>query len=106
MARKRYVLRPSYASLLEAGEWRDLPGCPGRKVLRGGDGVSPQDLVGQRATIHRFEVAGAEDPVLVARVEGGGLLSFAKPDGRFVHTLNTGEGLARKLAQLGIELPE
>jgi hypothetical protein len=33
--------------------------------------------------------------------DGGGLLSFEQQDG-FVHTLNTAEGLARKLANLQI----
>jgi hypothetical protein len=37
--------------------------------------------------------------------EGGGLVSYRKPDGAYLHTLNTPDGLARKLAQLGIELP-
>jgi hypothetical protein len=31
---------------------------------------------------------------------GGGLLSFARADGRYVHTLNTESGLARKLIAL------
>lgn len=97
-------LAVSYAALLEAGEWRPIPGCPGRSVLQRAARIRPEDLVGAGARLERFEVAGARDPVLVAPVEGGGLISYAKGDGRFVHTLNTPEGFARKLAQLGIEL--
>jgi hypothetical protein len=47
-------------------------------------------------------VPGARDPVIVARFEDGGLISYLRADGTYVHTLNTCEGLERKLAQLGI----
>jgi len=40
--------------------------------------------------------------VLVASFAGGGLISYRHANGRFTHTLNTPEGLARKLLQLGI----
>ncbi len=33
-------------------------------------------------------------------LDDGAILSYRKSDGRYVHTLNTFEGLARKLAQL------
>ncbi len=48
--------------------------------------------------------AAATDPVIVVQLEGGGLISYARPDGSFVHTLNTSEGFTRKLVQLGITL--
>lgn len=102
--RRRLVLRATYNALLEAGEWRPLAGCPGRQVLPGAREATPEELVGRGTPIRRFEVPGAEDPVCVARVDGGGLISYAKPDGTYVHTLNTAEGFARKLAQLGIDL--
>jgi hypothetical protein len=47
-------------------------------------------------------VAGSRDPVLVARFADGGLISYRRADGTYVHTLNTREGLERKLAQLGL----
>jgi hypothetical protein len=52
------------------------------------------------------KVAAARDEVHVGRVPGGGLISYRQADGTFVHTLNTEEGLARKLADLGLDLPE
>ncbi len=103
---RRRLLRASYGSLLEAGDWRPIPGCPGRAVLQRASRVRPEDLLGKSTPLHRFEVPAAPDPVLVARVDGGGLISYAKSDGRFVHTLNTEEGLARKLGELGIALPD
>jgi GNAT superfamily N-acetyltransferase len=83
--------------------WRPIPGCPGRFVLNQ-PGLAVEGLAGSGIRIREYRLPTAEDPVLLARFDGGGgLLSYAKPDGTFVHTLNTAEGLDRKLAQLGIE---
>jgi hypothetical protein len=83
-----------------------MHGCPGRFLFR--TGISASDiagLLGQPALAHEFRSAIAPDPVLVCRFEdGGGILSYRKPDGTFLHTLNTREGLERKLAQLGISI--
>ena len=46
----------------------------------------------------------AKDRVLVVPLEDGGLISYARADGRLVHTLNTAEGFGRKLSQLRISL--
>lgn len=102
---KRVRLKPSYGALLELGPWRPIPGCPGRLVLPGLNEASPADLLGSAVAVQRFEVDGAVDPIYVGRIAGGGLISYLKPDGRWVHTLNTEEGLVRKLAALGIEMP-
>lgn len=93
----------TFDEIMTRFSWRPIPGCPGRFVLRGQPDLAPADLLGG-ATPQIFRVAAAPDPVLVARFEGGGLISYARPDGGFVHTLNTEEGLTRKLGQLGITL--
>jgi len=49
-------------------------------------------------------VATATDPVVVAVFNDGGLISYRKPNRTYLHTLNSREGLERKLQQLGIEL--
>ena len=86
-------------------DWRPIRNCPGRFVLRAaGRTISPADVGGAAAGWREFRVERAVDPVLVAEVEGGGLISYRKKDGTFLHTLNTPEGFARKLAQLEIEL--
>jgi hypothetical protein len=90
--------------MMEKHRWRPIPGCPGRYVLKGGpQAVSPRDLIGADVIIERFDREAADDIVLVVFVDGGGLLSYAKDDGGFVHTLNTQEGLRRKLKELGID---
>jgi hypothetical protein len=96
----------SFAELRARDGWTPIAGCPGRYVLRGGGAIDPAALVGADALLGRFTVAGARDPVHVAALAGGGgVISYARPDGSWVHTLNTPEGFARKLAQLGIPLP-
>jgi hypothetical protein len=44
----------------------------------------------------------AKDSVIVTPFEDGGLISYRRADGTFLHTLNTREGVERKLRQLGI----
>lgn len=51
-------------------------------------------------------LAAAPDEVLVVPLNDGGIISYRRPDGSMLHTLNTAEGFARKLAQLGIEIME
>jgi hypothetical protein len=96
-----------YEELLRQHPWRPIPGCPGRHVLRGGPTeLSPEELTGLlHAPSVRLASPRAADPVVVARFDGGGLISYVKPDGRYLHTLNTPEGFARKLKQLGLEPP-
>jgi putative acetyltransferase len=98
----------SYDRLRAALPWRPIPGCPGRLVL-GGSRARDQEaalwaLLGPRVAVRVFRSRAAADPVVVARLEGGALLSYRRPDGSHVHTLNTPAGLVRKLAQLGIDL--
>lgn len=89
--------------LMQLHPWRAIGGCPGRHVLRGGPTVQgPAFLVGPGVELSTHRTPGAVDEVVVARLPDGGLISYRKPDGRYVHTLNTPLGLARKLAQLGI----
>jgi hypothetical protein len=95
----------TYSSLLASGSWRPIRHCPGRSLWTGATGLLPKDLVGQADTVQAFRVPVAPDVVhVVAFDDGGGLISYEKPDGTFVHTLNTPDGFTRKLTQLGISL--
>lgn len=90
------------AEVLVVGPWRELPGCPGRLVWRGDRSMTPEDLAGPDAVVEVFTVDAARDPVHVAALPDGGLISYRQPDGTWVHTLNSVEGFERKLAQLGV----
>jgi hypothetical protein len=96
-----------FDELWTALPWRPIHGCPGRYVTSDPTAAtrSPAALVGADAPIAHFVVACARDPVWVAPLAGGGLLSYARPDGTWVHTLNDADGWRRKLTQLGIAPP-
>jgi hypothetical protein len=82
--------------------WRPIPNCPGRFVLATGPSRDTPSALAPDAALTEHRAAGARDPFVVARFTGGGLISYRKPDGSYIHTLNTSEGLQRKLAQLGV----
>ena len=46
----------------------------------------------------------ARDIVVVFELSGGGIISYKKPDGAYLHTLCDKDGFKRKLKQLEIEL--
>jgi hypothetical protein len=85
--------------------WKPIRNCPGRYILSGADEtLSPEDVLGQEVQLSEFRVAKAKDTVVVARFEDGGLISYKRGDGTYLHTLNTVAGFERKITQLGIEL--
>ena len=61
-------------------------------------------LVAKNYDARTFTSHAAKDKVLVVPLADGGLISYARADGRTVHTLNTSDGFSRKLSQLGISL--
>lgn len=66
--------------------------------------LSLEEILGPDARIREFRADAARDTVLVASLDKGGMISYKRADGSFLHTLNTEEGFERKLRQLGIDL--
>ena len=95
----------SFDKLLERWSWKPIRNCPGRYILYGSeaDGLRPAEIIGDEIEVRVYQVDAAKDIVLVAALDGGGLISYQKQDGSFVHTLNTPEGFRRKLRSLGID---
>jgi hypothetical protein len=94
-----------FARLESRWSWKPIPNCPGRYVLAGGPTpVTPAEVLAADVPLTEHVVIAAKDPVVVAVFADGGLISYRKPDGRFVHTLNSRDGLGRKLRELGIDL--
>ena len=92
---------PTHDQLQQRRDWRPIQGCPGRQVLyHATPCTGPVDLAGPALEVTGHAVRAAADTVLVGRLPQGGLISFARPDGSYVNTLNTAQGFARKLAQL------
>ena len=99
------LLMITFDELATKWELRPIRNCPGRFVIRTpATELSPRELLGTDVEIHTFNVAAARDTVFVARIGGGGLISYRRADGTHLHTLNTGEGFERKLLDLGIEM--
>jgi protein-tyrosine phosphatase len=95
----------NFDQLKAAWRWRPISGCPGRFVLRDHrPDLTLEDILGP-AHISRFRVEKAKGLVLVVGIEGGGLISYARPDGTYIHTLNTEDDFQRKLEHLGIRWP-
>ncbi len=94
----------TFEQLLAAHRWRSIPGCPGRYSLPRSP-TSPEVMAGGAGPSRIARLPGARDPVHVIAFEGGGLISYARPDGTFVHTLNTADGFQRKLKELGFPEP-
>jgi hypothetical protein len=93
----------TFSALFDRWAWRPIPNCPGRFVLAIGPVATPPEELVPGANGGRQDACiGARDPVIVTRFDDGGLISYRKADGMFLHTLNTREGLERKLRDLGI----
>lgn len=93
----------TFDDLKSAGQWAPIRNCPGRFVLSPSPSLlTPQDLVGPGVGLRELEVESARDPVVVGALPDGGIISYRRADGTHVHTLNTPEGFARKLLQLGV----
>jgi hypothetical protein len=85
--------------------WKPIHNCPGRFVLDPKEGaLSLEEIIDPLTERHEFQVEGARDTVVVVPITDGGLISYRKKDGTYLHTLNTAAGFERKLQQLGIRL--
>lgn len=96
-----------FIELKRRWNFRPIRNCPGRFVLcrkQNEDAPSFDDLVKDHADGKTYDTIHAKDSVIVIELADGGLISYCRPDGSRVHTLNTPEGFLRKLKQLGIYL--
>ena len=91
-----------FRSLMKRYQWRPIPGCAGRYILKGGVLLTgpPEDLLGDEIPVEEARFPGAVDPVFFARFSGGGLISFQKKDG-YIHTLCDPGGMERKMKKFG-----
>ena len=95
----------TFDELATTWELQPIRNCPGRFVLRTSPAeFTPRELLESETDIDEFRVLSAKDTVMVARIEGGGLISYRHADGTHLHTLNTVAGFERKLRDLGIEI--
>lgn len=92
----------TFSTLFDRWSWRQIRNCPGRYVLAAGPVATPPEAIVPGATGSAQACGTAKDTVIVTPFDDGGLISYCKADGTYLHTLNTREGFERKLRQLGI----
>ena len=94
----------TFDSLCSQWTWSPIRNCPGRYGLVDAPSDLPiERLVGPSVVVTRFSIDTAPDEVLVVPLDWGGLISYKRLNGTYLHTLNDPDGFARKLRQLGIE---
>jgi hypothetical protein len=95
----------TFGTLKANWSWKPIRNCPGRYVLYDASTkLSPEELIGSDVKLNEYHVPGAKDAVIASDLGNGGLISYRRADGTYVHTLNTAEGFERKLQSLGIDL--
>ncbi len=82
---------------------RPIPNCPGRYIIRNSGHLTIQEICGAEVKTEEFHSQSVPDPVIFCRFGDGGIISYIKSDGTFVHTLNNKEGFERKCRELNIE---
>lgn len=93
----------SFARLWGAWTWEPIANCPGRFRLAGASARLPVSAIaGEGVAVQVHCVPAARGEVHIARFSDGGIISYLRPGGSYVHTLNIAEGLSRKLSRLGI----
>ena len=92
----------TFEKTFNAGDWKPIRNCPGRFQLIGGHSeISVENLTESENPVVEISIDVVPDKVLIIEFEdGGGIISYVKDNGRFIHTLNTKEGFKRKLNQL------
>ena len=94
---------PTFDEVWRTGRWEPLRNCPGRYRLLLAESKNPLcQLLGESVRIDEYRIYTARDVVLVAELLDGGMISYRRADGTYLHTLNTAAGFDRKLRQLGI----
>ena len=88
------------ARLLTELPWKPIRGCPGRLVLDGLSERFVEELAGPASPASPLTSKMAPDPIVIVQLADGGLISYVKPDGRWLHTLATPEAFERKCRQL------
>lgn len=90
-------------NILEQYLSKPIKGCPGRFMLLDKDLRMPANLVGDDAPVKTYRRKEIPDKIYICSLSDGGLISYQKADGTFVHTVNNPDGFQKKLAMLGID---
>jgi hypothetical protein len=92
----------NFEQMYAAHRWKPIINCSGRFVLQGNEATMQPTTLAQGLLEHEFRSESTQDLVIVVIFSDGGLISYRKAEGKFVHTLNTSAGFRRKLVDLGL----
>ncbi|QDT29605.1 hypothetical protein [Gimesia panareensis] len=92
------------ADLLERFQWKKIPDTQGRFTLPQSQAqLSVEDLIGtDEVEIKQHPSAHPEEVIHIVELEDGGLISYQRQNGTFLHTLNSENMFKRKQWELGI----
>jgi hypothetical protein len=94
----------NFNTLKNKYDWKEINGCPGRFILKNKDkSLTIEKLVDEPVIINTSNSIKVKDFTLIVKLEDGGIISYKKSDGYFIHTLNTIDGFHRKLKMLDID---
>lgn len=94
------------AELLRRWDWEEMTSTPGRfRLVHPGPQPPVAELLGADVPLRTVESVASPDLIVLAEFEDGGLISYKRGDGTWVHTLNTLARYRRRLWELGIEKP-
>lgn len=89
---------PSFEEIFNKHQWEEIPNCPGRYVLEKSAKrklgiVTPVDFLEQKLSFQVFQSQVCRDTVHVTEFpSGGGIISYQRSNGTFLHTLNNSSG--------------
>ena len=90
--------------LMARYRWEQMTNDRGRFILAPGqDPVTTDELVGTDADVRRLASVAGKDVIVLARFEEGGLISYERPDGSVLHTLNTERAFKLKVWEMGFD---
>ncbi len=90
--------------LMTRYRWEQMSNDRGRFVLAAGQGsIATDELLGPDADVRRLASVAGKDVIVLARFEEGGLISYERPDGSVVHTLNTERAFKLKVWEMGFD---
>ena len=93
----------SFEELASRHQLHPIPNCPGRWIITDlPEDVSIVDWLGPDVAVKVFKTDKARDLVQVVRLSGGGIITYCRKDGTYLHTLNHNDGFERKFRQLDL----
>ena len=100
--KEKNELFTSFRDIYNAFKWKPIYGCPGRYILHEEQQYTLTEITGGRTDRMTFSTPKARDIVCVIILDDGGIISYKKEDGFFIHTLNNTSGFLKKLKMLDI----